>query len=229
MKKISIIAIVAVLAVCVSGCDFVRKIAGRPTAAQIDAMNIEVVEEPVAEEAKCCCDSLCPCDSACCCKDSVCCCKDSVCCCKDSVCCKEACEKACEKHCEKECEKHCDSAETEPVVEPVAVEKPAQCTEPAPAPKKEKARFRTGPVCEKAVLENKYYVLIGTFAKEANVNAQVKKAEKAGYTVVTIPFHGGLTAVAVNPTNSKADAVKTLGCVQGKKFCPADAYILVVK
>ncbi|MBR6456985.1 MAG: SPOR domain-containing protein [Bacteroidales bacterium] len=218
MKKITTIAVIAALAVMVSGCDFIRQIAGRPTTAQIEAMDAEDLEEAV-EEAACCCDTLCVCDS-CCCADSLCCKEDA--CCKDSLCCKEACDKACEKECVESCEKPCEgeaAVETpaeEPVVEPVAVEKPAAAAEE--------------PVVEETpAAQKKYCVVIGTFSCEANAAAQVKRAEKAGYEVVTFPIGKKLTAVAVAPTDVKAEAFKTLKEVKTKKFCPADAYVFVVK
>lgn len=225
MKKITTIAVIAALALMVSGCDFIRQIAGRPTTAQIEAMDAEDLEEAVEEAACCCCDTLCVCDSCCCaegacCADSLCCKEDA--CCKDSLCCKEACDKACEKECVESCEKPCEgeaAVETpaeEPVVEPVAVEKPvAAAEEPA--------------VEETPAAQKKYCVVIGTFSSEANAAAQVKRAEKAGYEVVTFPIGKKLTAVAVAPTDVKAEAFKTLKEVKTKKFCPADAYVFVVK
>lgn len=275
MKKITTIAMIAALAITVSGCDFIRSIAGRPTSSQIQEMDeAELVEE--AQEAPCCnADTLC-CGDTLCCPDSLCCTQmpcDS--CVKDcGKSCKEvekACcelEKACaevEKACgeiEKSCEKACEekTCEAKPVVEPAPVEKPCEAkpvVEPAPVEKpceakpacekkpvceakpareaKPKAaprkavRIFTGPVCKKAVLENKYYVIIGTFKVESNVDAQVKRAEKAGYKAVTIPFANCLTAVAVNPTDCQKEALNTLDEVKCKKFCPKDAYVLVIK
>ena len=230
MKKTTIIAVIAALALLVSGCDFIRQIAGRPTSDQLEAMDaVEVVDPDAPADSLCCADTLC---------------------CKDTVCCNAAPCDSCkaEKACGKKCEKPCEAvgepepvAEPEPVVEPVAVEKPAPAAKPAPkakpapaakpAPKAapKAARVFPGPVCKKAVLENKYYVVIGTFANCANAAAQAVKAEKAGYKVVFIPFENYLTAVTVAPTDNRAQALKSLEEVKTKKFCPADAYVLVVK
>ena len=232
MKKITILAVIAVFAVSVSSCDFIRQIAGRPTSNEIEALDeAELIAEP--EDSLCCADTLC-------CKDSLCC-PDSLCCKQQMPC--DSCAKACceAKPCEaKPCEE-CDAEAApvaEPVVEAVPVEKPACEAKPCeekpvceakPAPKAKPSRIFRGPVCPKAELANKYYVLIGTFKVEANVAAQVKRAEKAGYTVVTVPFKNGLTAVAVNPTDCKDEALKTLCGLKDKKFCPKDAYVLVVK
>ena len=242
MKKITTIAIIAAFAVAVSGCDFIRQIAGRPTSNEIEAM--EAAEAPA--DSLCCGDSLC-------CKDSLCC-PDSLCCKREMPC--DSCANACcgeAKPCEAkpECEAHsceeCDAEAApaaEPVVEEVPVEKPAceakhECeakpceAKPAPAakpaPKAKPARIFRGPVSKNVTLPNKYYVVIGTFANPSNVSAQAARAEKAGYKVALVPFDKYLTAVAVNPTDNKNEAIKTLECVKSKKFCPKDAYILVVK
>ncbi|MBP5488046.1 MAG: SPOR domain-containing protein [Bacteroidales bacterium] len=262
MKKITFIALIAVLAVGVSSCDFVRSIAGRPTSDELGAgvaapgetMQYELLDTTVA--AACACDSLCCADSlcckencctaegACCCKGGECC--KEYCCCKGGECCKENCcckAEACGE-CPKEdkcgeCKKaeECGECAEAPKCEAVqecnkCEETPAPVAKPAPAPKAKKApaaRIFRGPVCKKAALENKYYVVIGTFKVEANACAQAKRAEKAGYKVVTIPFTNCLTAVTVAPTDDKAEALKSLEQVKTKKFCPADAYVLVVK
>lgn len=253
MKKFTVLAVVAVLAVCVSSCDFVRSIAGRPTSDELAtgvAAPGSYLETQVVTDSLCCADSLCCQDSLCCaecacCADSLSCCKaegeccckaEGECCCKaeegcpkENCCCKEAC---CDKPEEcGECDKaeKCEVAEECDKCEKAAAQAPKPAAKPAPVKKAPAARIFRGPVCEKAALENKYFVVIGTFKVEANACAQAKRAEKAGYKVVSIPFANCLTAVAVAPTDNRAEALKSLDEVKTKKFCPADAYVLVVK
>ncbi|MBO4605400.1 MAG: SPOR domain-containing protein [Bacteroidales bacterium] len=234
MKKLTILAAVAVFAVCVSSCDFVRSIAGRPTSDELSTgvaapgENMEYLVPDSTEAA------VCPCDSLCAMPDSLCCCITGVCSEADSLCCKENCPK--EEKCA-ECPKaencpkaeKCEVAEECDKCEKAAAQAPKPAAKPAPVKKAPAARIFRGPVCEKAALENKYFVVIGTFKVEANACAQAKRAEKAGYKVVSIPFSNCRTAVAVAPTDDRAEALKSLDEVKTKKFCPADAYVLVVK
>lgn len=91
--------------------------------------------------------------------------------------------------------------------------------------------IRVSDISQKATgLQNRYYVLIGTFSNPAYAKEQVRKAEAAGYSVQTIPFsEGRRTAVAVFHTDSLSLAVEGLSKVREEAFCPSDAYILLAE
>ena len=69
-------------------------------------------------------------------------------------------------------------------------------------------------------LEAKYSIIVGAFRNRAACN-------DAGYTASIISFRNGLQAVAVCPSESLDETVKTLKQLRGKGICPEDGWILV--
>lgn len=243
MKKILGPVAIALMALCVSGCDFFRALAGRPTSAQL----------PKADTVASCCaipDTLALTDtSSCggCCeaKDSTLAAKDSCCCAPadsiaktDTLCCPVA-----------EQEPAAEPA-TEPATEPAAEPEPEATPEaqpaPTPAPVPETVEEaiisnlgqRTGflnvgvsynDIRLTNTVESGYYILIGTFRQKSNADRLARQAAKAGLEVTRLEYANGRTAVAVRRSDNLGDAFVALGEVRKLSFSPKDACILVVE
>lgn len=239
MKKILGPVAIALMALCVSGCDFFRALAGRPTSAQL----------PKADTVASCCaipDTLALTDtSSCggCCeaKDSTLAAKDSCCCAPadsiaktDTLCCPVA-----------EQEPAAEPA-TEPAAEPEPEATPEAQPAPTPAPVPETVEEaiisnlgqRTGflnvgvsynDIRLTNTVESGYYILIGTFRQKSNADRLARQAAKAGLEVTRLEYANGRTAVAVRRSDNLGDAFVALGEVRKLSFSPKDACILVVE
>ena len=245
MKKILGPVAIALMALCVSGCDFFRALAGRPTSAQL----------PKADTVASCCaipDTLALTDtSSCggCCeaKDSTLAAKDSCCCAPadsiaktDTLCCPVAeQEPAAEPATEPATE---PAAEPEP--EPEATPEAQPAPTPAPVPETVEEAIisnlgqRTGflkvgvsynDIRLTNTVESGYYILIGTFRQKSNADRLARQAAKAGLEVTRLEYANGRTAVAVRRSDNLGDAFVALGEVRKLSFSPKDACILVVE
>ena len=245
MKKILGPVAIALMALCVSGCDFFRALAGRPTSAQL----------PKADTVASCCaipDTLALTDtSSCggCCeaKDSTLAAKDSCCCAPadsiaktDTLCCPVAeQEPAAEPATEPATE---PAAEPEP--EPEATPEAQPAPTPAPVPETVEEAIisnlgqRTGflnvgvsynDIRLTNTVESGYYILIGTFRQKSNADRLARQAAKAGLEVTRLEYANGRTAVAVLRSDNLGDAFVALGEVRKLSFSPKDACILVVE
>ena len=241
MKKILGPVAIALMALCVSGCDFFRALAGRPTSAQL----------PKADTVASCCaipDTLALTDtSSCggCCeaKDSTLAAKDSCCCAPadsiaktDTLCCPVAeQEPAAEPATE-------PAAEPEP--EPEATPEAQPAPTPAPVPETVEEAIisnlgqRTGflnvgvsynDIRLTNTVESGYYIFIGTFRQKSNADRLARQAAKAGLEVTRLEYANGRTAVAVRRSDNLGDAFVALGEVRKLSFSPKDACILVVE
>ena len=251
MKKILGPVAIALMALCVSGCDFFRALAGRPTSAQL----------PKADTVASCCaipDTLALTDtSSCggCCeaKDSTLAAKDSCCCAPadsiaktDTLCCPVAeQEHAAEPATEPATE---PAAEPEPEPEATPEAQPSSTPSPAPTPAPvpetvEEAIIsnlgqRTGflnvgvsynDIRLTNTVESGYYILIGTFRQKSNADRLARQAATAGLEVTRLEYANGRTAVAVRRSDNLGDAFVALGEVRKLSFTPKDACILVVE
>ena len=245
MKKILGPVAIALMALCVSGCDFFRALAGRPTSAQL----------PKADTVASCCaipDTLALTDtSSCggCCEaqDSTLAAKDSCCCAPadsiaktDTLCCPVAeLEPAAEPATEPATE---PAAEPEP--EPEATPEAQPAPTPAPVPETVEEAIisnlgqRTGflnvgvsynDIRLTNTVESGYYILIGTFRQKSNADRLARQAAKAGLEVTRLEYANGRTAVAVRRSDNLGDAFVALGEVRKLSFSPKDACILVVE
>ena len=245
MKKILGPVAIALMALCVSGCDFFRALAGRPTSAQL----------PKADTVASCCaipDTLALTDtSSCggCCeaKDSTLAAKDSCCCAPadsiaktDTLCCPVAeQEPAAEPATEPATE---PAAEPEP--EPEATPEAQPAPTPAPVPETVEEAIisnlgqRTGflnvgvsynDIRLTNTVESGYYILIGTFRQKSNADRLARQAAKAGLEVTRLEYANGRTAVAVRRSDNLGDAFVALVEVRKLSFSPKDACILVVE
>jgi cell division protein FtsN len=76
-------------------------------------------------------------------------------------------------------------------------------------------------------LESKYYIVVGAFRNRSYAERKLKECNNAGFTATIVSFRNGLLAVAVCPSNSLAETLKTLKELRGKGVCPPDTWILV--
>ena len=76
-------------------------------------------------------------------------------------------------------------------------------------------------------LEAKYCIVVGAFRNRAYAERKLAGCNEAGYKASIISFRNGLQAVAVCPSNSLDETVKTLKQLRGKGICPPDGWILV--
>lgn len=77
------------------------------------------------------------------------------------------------------------------------------------------------------VLENRYYIVVGSFKSESNADKLIRKIDKEGdFSPLKIPFRNGMIAVGLMPCNKVQDAVEGLKQVKNTSFCPADAWII---
>lgn len=76
-------------------------------------------------------------------------------------------------------------------------------------------------------LETKYCIVVGAFRNRSNAERKLKECNKAGFTATIVSFRNGLLAVAVCPSDSLAQTLKTLKELRGKGVCPPDTWILV--
>lgn len=233
MKKILGPVAIALMALCVSGCDFFRALAGRPTSAQL----------PKADTVASCCaipDTLALTDTSSC--GGCCEAKDSTLAAKDSCCCAPADSIA------KTDTLCCPVAEQEPAAEPEPEPEATPEAQPAPTPAPvpetvEEAIIsnlgqRTGflnvgvsynDIRLTNTVESGYYILIGTFRQKSNADRLARQAAKAGLEVTRLEYANGRTAVAVRRSDNLGDAFVALGEVRKLSFTPKDACILVVE
>lgn len=241
MKKILGPVAIALMALCVSGCDFFRALAGRPTSAQL----------PKADTVASCCaipDTLALTDTSSC--GGCCEAKDSTLAAKDSCCCAPA------DSISKTDTLCCPVAEQEPAAEPATepATEPAAEPEPEPEATPEAQPAPVPETVEEAIISNLgqrtgflnvgvsyndirltntvesgYYILIGTFRQKSNADRLARQAAKAGLEVTRLEYANGRTAVAVRRSDNLGDAFVALGEVRKLSFTPKDACILVVE
>ena len=75
-------------------------------------------------------------------------------------------------------------------------------------------------------LDNRYYIIVGSFANSDNAEAYLRRSREAGYAGTLIPFRNGYTAVGVCPTDHLPTAISSLKTVRSESLFPADAWIL---
>ena len=223
MKKILGPVAIALLALCVSSCDFFRALAGRPTSAQL------------SKDTTCACCAL---PDTLVCSDTTSCCavEDSALAVKDS--CFKAEEPSC---CEPEDIAPAAADEPEPAAKPAAKPIPAK-PEVKPEAIEEaiisnigqKTGFLKVSVSYNDVkllntVESGYYILIGTFKQKSNADRLAKQAEKAGQKVTRLEYANGRTSIALRRSDNLSDAFVALGEVRKLSFSPKDACIIVVE
>lgn len=76
-------------------------------------------------------------------------------------------------------------------------------------------------------LETRYYIVVGAFRNRAYAERKLQACNQAGYTATIVSFRNGLNAVAICPSNSLDETLKTLRKVRGNAICPQEGWILI--
>jgi len=174
MKK-TIILMLALVTVVTSGCDFVRRLAGRPTAAEVEDIRIRQIEEEEARhQARL--DSMKKVQQA--------------------------------------------MADSLAALEAHLIDSLSQARGTIVNPSKLGGLFTTK-------LEAKYSIVVGAFRNRSYAERKLAACNDAGYKASIISFRNGLLAVAVCPSNSLDETVKTLKQLRGQGICPPDGWVLV--
>ena len=173
MKKTLILLFAA--AVLLSGCDFVRTVAGRPTSAQVEQIRKNrIAAEEAAHQARL--DSMAKAEKA--------------------------------------------MAEALAAREAHLLDSLTQSKGTVLNPSKMGGLYTTK-------LESKYYIIVGAFRVRSYAERKLNQCNGAGYTATIISFRNGLLAVAICPSNSLEETLKTLKQLRGTEVCPKDGWILM--
>lgn len=172
MRKIALIAVIAASTLLLSGCDFFRSLAGRPTSADIEVKR-QALEMAAAEA--------------------------------------ESARK--------------DSAAAAMLVQKTVEDSLAVMSKIEGTTKLSRATRRFD-AATSAMIDHRYYVVVGAFGDPDNAVKCAARLEKAGFNAVRMKYLGGFTAVAVNPTDRIVEAYETLSRVTELDFVPKDSWIL---
>lgn len=80
-----------------------------------------------------------------------------------------------------------------------------------------------------APLEAGYYVVVGSFANDLNAIKMNSAARKAGFETTVITYTNGMTAIALAPAKDALGAYQLLQNARKCSFCPKDAWVIEVK
>lgn len=75
------------------------------------------------------------------------------------------------------------------------------------------------------VLEEKYYIVLGSFRNSHNANKLIDSVEKLGYDVRKISLLRGLETVAVGVYNTNEEALEILAKMKNEPFYSSDFWI----
>lgn len=76
-------------------------------------------------------------------------------------------------------------------------------------------------------LPYRYYIVVGAFSNKDNASRLASKLDAEGFSPTVVPYRNGFTAVAICPSNTLSEVYASLKSVKDRKFCPADAWVLV--
>lgn len=76
-------------------------------------------------------------------------------------------------------------------------------------------------------LEAKYCIVVGAFKERRNAERKLKQCNDAGYTATIVSFRNGFNAVAICPSDSLNETLKTIKQIRGTGICPKDCWILI--
>lgn len=75
-------------------------------------------------------------------------------------------------------------------------------------------------------LENRYYVVLGSFKEVRNAEKYRDTIKEAGFEAVVIRFKNGFNSVGVCPTDSPRALLDSMDKLRQEAFCPKDFWIL---
>ncbi len=170
MKRIALaFSGIAILLLCVTACDFIRSLAGRPTSAEIESKKGMIAAKERAEQEK----------------------ADSI----DRVAARLAREQDC-----------LDSLKATGCVFTEIASLNGRVT---------------------SDLANKYYIICGAFADEANAGNMAKDLKDKGYACEIILYRNGRNVVAACPTDDVCELYGAYSSLSEAELIPADSWILV--
>ena len=76
-------------------------------------------------------------------------------------------------------------------------------------------------------LDYRYYIVVGAFTMRSNAEKLLTRVQDAGYVATLISFRNGYNAVGVCQTDRLPEAFASLKKVKTESFCPPDVWILV--
>lgn len=76
-------------------------------------------------------------------------------------------------------------------------------------------------------LDNRYYVVLGSFKEVQNAEKYRNTIVEAGFEAVVIRFKNGFNSVGVCPTDSPRALLDSMEKLRQEPFCPKDFWILV--
>lgn len=76
-------------------------------------------------------------------------------------------------------------------------------------------------------LEAKYCIVVGAFKERRNAERKLQQCNDAGYTATIVSFRNGFNAVAICPSDSLNETLKTIKQIRGTGICPKDCWILI--
>lgn len=79
-----------------------------------------------------------------------------------------------------------------------------------------------------STLDKKFYLIVGTFKEESNIDHMITFARKKGFEPVRIPLKKGVTMIAIDGYNTLHGATAKLAQIKGTEICPYDVWIYSV-
>lgn len=76
-------------------------------------------------------------------------------------------------------------------------------------------------------LDNRYYVVLGSFKEARNAEKYRDTIMEAGFDAVVIRFKNGFNSVGVCPTDNPRTLLDSMEKLRQESFCPKDFWILV--
>lgn len=77
-------------------------------------------------------------------------------------------------------------------------------------------------------LDKNFYLIVGTFKDESNIEHMMTFAKKKGFSPIRIPMKKGVTMVAIDGYNTLHGATAKLSQIKGTEICPYDVWIYSV-
>lgn len=77
-------------------------------------------------------------------------------------------------------------------------------------------------------LDKRFYLIVGTFKEEANIEHMMQFAKKKGFEPLRIPLKKGVTMIAIDGYNTLQGATSKVAEIKGTEICPYDVWIYSV-
>lgn len=199
MKKSHII-FVAVMLMMVSGCDFFRKVAGRPTSSEIEAKREHIAKLEIGQQDEC--------------NE-----KKEAYALPDTSLEKQVVADHNAQHLTAEVMKPDEEKAIADSLEAIEILKKNNCV---------MFNLSRHKGVSSGKLSHRYYIIVGSFRDAANADKfMTKVAQDPTMEPVKMHFRTGMDAIGVCPRNKLSEIADVIGYVKDQKFCPKDAWVLV--